>query len=81
MAYELGEIDVRFWNGYYYCRGILPDGTKSPELKSKDDLSFEEWKMKLKEYYDASQIPPGPEPNECQCPECQANFVCPNRGT
>jgi hypothetical protein len=70
------RIIVRFWNGFYYARAVLPDGTKV-ELKHETDRTYSEWKQAFKDYYD--NLTPEPEPDECQCPLCNGNFVCPNR--
>lgn len=72
------KFDLRFWNGFYYCKVQFPDGSKQ-ELKSKEDLTFGKWKEKAEKTWEDSQNPE-PEPDECQCPKCNAVFVCENRG-
>lgn len=72
------RFNIKFWNGYYYCNVTFPDGFKQ-ELKSQDDLTYTQWQGKIKEAWEIHQNP-DPEPDECKCPKCKANFVCENRG-
>jgi len=77
MADIVDKFRVRFWNDVYYCKALFPDGS-THELKSRDDLTYRQWQIKLTEAWDAHQDPE-PEPDECQCPECKKTFVCENR--
>lgn len=71
------KFQLDFWNGQYYCKTTMPDGSKS-EIKSDKDLTYTQWQEKIKEIWDASQIPQPVE--ECRCPACEKSFICPNRG-
>lgn len=72
------KLKLRFWNGKYYCKVSFPDGS-TRELKSVIDLTFTQWVSKAQVAWDEYQIPK-PKSGECQCPECNQTFVCPNRG-
>jgi len=58
---EVTEITDRFelklWNGQYYARARMPDGTIQ-EIKSADDLTYTQWKEKIRKAWKASQLPP-----------------------
>jgi hypothetical protein len=71
------KFQVKFWNGSYYCKVMMPNG-QSVELKSGDDLTYTQWQEKIQAAWDDIQNPE-PTPEECQCPKCKANFVCENR--
>ena len=79
MADIIDKFRVRFWNGAYECQVVYPDGYKTT-LKSRDDLTYRQWQEKIKTAWDSHNTPE-PEPDECQCPDCNQTFVCPNRGT
>lgn len=71
------KLDLKFWNGFYYCTVRFPDGT-SQELKDANDLTYNQWQKKISAAWSA-HIEPVPGPTECQCPACKKEFVCPNR--
>lgn len=71
------KFGVRFWNGFYYCKVIFPDGV-SQELKTADDQTYTQWQVKIKASWE-EHIKPTPEPGECACPKCKDTFVCENR--
>jgi hypothetical protein len=68
------NIKLEFWNGFYYADVCLSDGTKIPDIKSADELTYAQWIEKGKQLYAASQIPPPVE--TCLCPQCVAK-ECP----
>jgi hypothetical protein len=78
MADVVDKFNVRFWNGFYYCKVAFPDGF-STELKSADDLDYTEWQVKIKDAWTLHNTPV-PGLDECQCPDCKTTFICPNRG-
>ena len=77
MADIVDKFQVKFWNGYYYCKVQSPDGT-SQELKTADDLTYTKWQEMIKAAWE-EHIKPTPKPDECACPKCNATFVCENR--
>ena len=63
------KFEVKLWNGNYYCKVIMPDGSKQ-ELNSKSDLTYTQWQVKIQDAWDASQIPPEPD-------KCPLGYDCP----
>jgi hypothetical protein len=73
----MDKINLKFWNGFYYCTVRFPDGT-SQELKSAEDLTYTQWRAEIKKVWE-SRIVSQPSTEPCTCPLCQKSFVCPNR--
>ncbi len=71
------KFESKFWNGSYWARGKFSDGATF-ELKSKDDLTYNQWQEKIKAAWE-DHIKPELEPDERACPKCKATFVCENR--
>jgi hypothetical protein len=71
----MDKFEIRLWNGQYYAKVRMPDGTIQ-ELKSNDDLTYSQWKTLIEKAWEESQKPPVPV--ECVCPNCKKPFVCPN---
>ena len=51
------KFQIKFWNGQYYCQGKFPDAITF-ELKSKEDLTYTQWRAKITQAWIASQEPP-----------------------
>jgi hypothetical protein len=68
------NIVLKFWNNFYYANVCLSDGTKIPDIKSADELTYKQWIEKAEKMYADSQIPPVVE--ICLCPQCVAK-ECP----
>lgn len=79
MADVVNRFEVKYWpdTKTYYCKVQFPDGTRQ-ELNSKTDLTYTQWQQKIKDAW-IVHTTPVPAPDECQCPNCNKPFVCPNR--
>ena len=57
VATVTDKFELTLWNGQYYAKVVMPDGSK-PELKSVTDLTHTQWKAKIQKAWEDSQKPP-----------------------
>ena len=66
----MDKFEISFWNGQYYAKVRMPDGSLQ-QIKSADDLTYIQWKEKIEKAWEDSQIPEPPP--ECLCSQCEVD--------